>query len=90
MSIVYRYICGILLILLTGYFFYTKDFTNKYDKVIMAEGLGYYVYLPATFIYHDYTFEFFNEVYPKYYNPGYNPPTGNFMRESEEWRVNKY
>ncbi len=90
MSIVYKYICGILIVLLTGYFFYTKDFSNKYDKVIMAEGLGYYVYLPATFIYHDYTFQFFNEVYPKYYNPGYNPPTGNFIRTFDGVSVNKY
>jgi len=37
--IINKYICGILLLLLTGYFFFTKDMSNCYDKTIMAEGL---------------------------------------------------
>ncbi len=90
MNVIYRYICGILLILLTGYFFFTKNLDNKYDKVVMAEGHGYYVYLPALFIYHDNTFSFFNEVYLKYYYPGFNPPTRNFINEFDGIRVNKY
>ncbi len=90
MSFIHKYICGILFILLLGYFFLTKDLNNKYDKVVMAEGHGYYVYLPALFIYHDNTFEFFNQVYPKYYYPGFNPPTRNFINEFEGIRVNKY
>lgn len=90
MNFINKYICGILLIILTGYFFYTKDLNNKYDQVIMAEGHGYYVYLPAAFIYHDFTFSFFNEVSKKYYYPSYNPPTGNFINAFDGIRVNKY
>ena len=90
MNFIHKYICGILLFVLAGYFFCTKDFSNKYDKVIMAEGLGYYVYLPAAFIYHDNTFSFFNEVSQKYYYPSYNPPTRNFINEFDGIRVNKY
>lgn len=90
MNFVHKYICVLLAVLLTGYFFYTKDFSNKYDKSVIAEGHGYYAYLPATFIYHDYTFNFFNEVSKKYYYPSYNPPTGNFIREANGIRANKY
>jgi hypothetical protein len=85
-----KYICGILLLLLTGYFFSTKDMSNCYDKTIMAEGLGYYAYLPATYIYHDYSFGFFNKVSPKYYCPGFNPPTRNFINEFDGVKLNKY
>jgi len=90
MNFIHRYICGILFILLLGYFFLTKDLNNKYDKVVMAEGHGYYVYLPALFIYHDNSFEFFNKIYPKYYYPGFDPPTRNFINEFDGIRVNKY
>jgi hypothetical protein len=58
--------------------------------MIIADGLGYYSYLPATFIYHDYSFKFFNPVYPKYYPPGYDPPTRNFINETDGLKVNKY
>jgi len=56
----------------------------------MAEGLGYYAYLPATYIYHDYTFSFFNTVYQKYYCPGFKPPTRNFINEFDGVKLNKY
>jgi hypothetical protein len=36
---------------------------------INADGKGYYAYLPATFIYHDLTFDFINQTEPKYYPP---------------------
>jgi len=85
----YKYICGILFVFLIGYFFCTKDLNNKYDKVIMAEGLGYYAYLPANFIYHDFTFSFFNEVSPKYY-AGAEPATKTFITEFDGIKLDKY
>lgn len=90
MNFIHKYICGILFIILTGYFFFTKDLNNKYDKVIMAEGHGYYVYLPAAFIYHDNTFSFFNEVSKKYYDLGAGPATAHFINSFDGIRVNKY
>ena len=87
----YKYICGTLLVLLIGYFFITKNLNDKYDKVIMAEGLGYYAYLPATFIYHDLSFSFFNKIHPKYYAPSFaNPPSKEFITEFDGIRLNKY
>jgi len=79
-----------LIILATIIFFSTKDLNKPYDKVIMAEGIGYYVYLPATFIYHDYTFNFFNDLSAKYYRPNFNPPTKNFINEFNGLKVNKF
>jgi hypothetical protein len=36
---------------------------------INADGKGYYAYLPATFIYHDFTFDFTKKTESKYYPP---------------------
>src|ERR1035437_167876 len=90
-NFVYKHICEVLLVLLVGYFFFTKDLTNKYDQVIMAEGLGYYAYLPATFIYNDHTFSFFNKVHPNYYYSGVaEPPTKEFIAEFDGIKLDKY
>ncbi len=69
------------LVLLNNYF-------ERKEVVIIADGKGYYDYLPATFIYHDLNFnytdtlitEFYNH---KEYNAGINP-------EINGWKVNKY
>jgi hypothetical protein len=85
-----RYILEILLVASAVFFFSTKHLKEPYDKVIMAEGLGYYAYLPAVFIYHDLSFNFFNDIHSKYYATSYNPPTRNFILEFDGIRVNKY
>lgn len=86
-----KHICEVLLVFLVGYFFFTKDITSKYDKVIMVDGLGYYAYLPATFIYHDYTFSFFNQMHDQYdYVVFSDPATKQFTNEFDGIVVNKY
>ena len=87
---VHRRICEILVALLALFFFGTKNLHDPYDQVIMAEGLGYYAYLPAVFIYDDLSFSFFNEVHDRYYATGYSPPTANFVLEFDGLRLNKY
>lgn len=65
-----------------------NNYLEKKEVVILADGKGYYDYLPATFIYHDLNFnytdtlitEFYNH---KEYNAGINP-------EITGWKVNKY
>ena len=42
-------------------------FGGLFGFYINADGKGYYAYLPATFIYHDFTFNFINKTEPKYY-----------------------
>ena len=90
-NFVYKHICEVILVFLLGYFFFTKDVTSKYDKVIMVDGLGYYAYLPATFIYHDYTFSFFNEMHDKYdYVVFSDPATKQFTTEIDGISLDKY
>lgn len=85
-----RHILEILLIFSALFFFTTKHLDEPYDQVIMAEGLGYYAYLPAVFIYDDLSFNFFNDIHSKYYATTYNPPTRNFVLEFDGIRLNKY
>src|ERR1043166_8517789 len=87
---IHKYICEVLLILLLAYFFGTKDLNNCYDKTIMVDGFGYYAYLPATYIYHDYSYKFFDEIYSKYYCPGFSPPTKYFVNQFDGLKINKY
>ncbi len=43
---------------------------DSWQKIIAADGKGYYAYLPATFIYKDLNFTFFDSIEKqKYYNP---------------------
>ena len=85
-----RRIVEILIVLSAVFFFSTKHLKEPYDQVIMAEGLGYYAYLPATFIYHDLSFDFFKDIHSKYYATTYSPPTRNFIIEFDGIRLNKY
>ena len=87
---VQRYVCSVILLLGVLLLFSTRDLKIPWDKMITADGTGYYVYLPAVFIYHDLSFEFFNDVQPKYYPPGSNAPTWNFLNSFDGISVNKY
>ena len=90
LKIIQKYICEFILLCAVILLFTTRDTKIQHDKMIIADGLGYYSYLPAAFIYHDFSFSFFNPIYPKYYPPGYNPPTKNFINEFDGIKVNKY
>ena len=47
--------------------FIQKDFSNPYERPIAGDAQAYYAYLPATFIYGDYSYEFIPEINEKYY-----------------------
>lgn len=74
-------------------FFYFRPLNSSWYRIITADALGYYAYLPAKFIYNDKDlgFKWFNDVYNKYYS--YNSfavPDENFMAPFKEKRINKY
>src|SRR6476620_5972078 len=81
-------------LVLVAIFFFCRKFSGDASQLfIHGDGLGYYSYLPATFIYgdNDYEFEWFNKVYSKYYGPGlFENPEDNFMVDYGERRINKY
>jgi hypothetical protein len=47
--------------------------STRYKGFFLADSNGYYAYLPATFIYHDFNFSFTDEIQKKYF-----PTFGNF------------
>ena len=60
-------ITGLVMTLVSNNFNWTKE---SWKHILEADAKGYYAYLPATFIYHDLNFGFFDEIEKeKYYNP---------------------
>jgi len=59
----------------------------RWLPLIQAEGLGYYSYLPAVFIYQDVDFEFASQVGPRYYGRDIR---NDFLNPSGDGFVNKY
>jgi hypothetical protein len=89
----YKTVFYALLVSVVLVFVLLKSPGGPSQTFIAGDGLGYYAYLPATFIYddHDYRFSWFNEVYKKYYGPGlFENPEDNFMVTVGDRRVNKY
>jgi len=67
--------------------FMSKDFTNKYQRPIGGDAMGYYAYLPAIFIYQDLDYKFAEKMNEKYYPPAYGK---SFVKETQEGeKVNK-
>lgn len=67
--------------------FFSKDFTNPYERPIGGDAQGYYAYLPALFIYGDWEYNFAAEMNAKYYPPGFGKSFVNETAEGE--KVNK-
>ena len=59
------YLIAILLAL--SFFKVNGFFSNKKSEIIKSDGLGYYSYLPALFIYGDYSQEFVKNKFSSYY-----------------------
>ena len=72
--------------------FYFRPLNSPWFRIIGGDGLGYYSYLPARYIYHDtnYTFNWFDKAYNDNYVGGFANPTDNFMVKYKDKRINKY
>jgi len=72
-----------IIVALMAFFIYSFHSGNEWNKIIHADGKGYYGYLPAFFIYHDPSFKYMDTHNIKYYGHGsyldftvgYNGPT---------------
>jgi hypothetical protein len=74
-------------------FFYIRPLNSSWDRFINGDGLGYYSYLPAKYIYNDtsYEFKWFNGVFHEHYAQSSFPnPEDNFMVNYGNKRINKY
>ncbi|MBN4070999.1 hypothetical protein JYT72_00685 [Crocinitomix catalasitica] len=88
MSFIKRFKVAFLLTTLLMILHFTlKDFTNKHQRPIAGDAMGYYAYLPAIFIYHDLDYKFAKKMDEKYYPPGYGK---SFVKEAPNGeKVNK-
>ncbi len=50
-----------------AYAFVMNDWDNPYKRPIIGDAKGYYAYLPAAFIYQDFSYGFVDDVEQKYY-----------------------
>ena len=82
-----KYICEIILLLCIFFSFHQQSIDNNCEKVVLADGLGYYSYLPAIFIYNDYEFAFTKSVSGKYEKMNFGD---GFLKETDSGKVNKY
>lgn len=76
------------LILLVVLLILVNNFFKKNDRVIQADGLGYYHYLPATFIYKDLSFQYLDTLKTELYN--HQTENDGIIRKVNHGRVNKY
>lgn len=72
--------------------FYLRPLNSPWFRIIGGDGLGYYSYLPARYIYHDthYEFNWFDKAFNDNYAGGFARPTDNFMVQYKDKRINKY
>lgn len=84
-----RHIPELLVLVYAILFLLTKNPENKWDRVIVSDGKGYYAYLTAIFIYGDTDFGFIDSYESKYY-----PESGDlykdFRFDTGKGIVNKY
>ena len=74
-------------------FFSFRPLNSYWFRLIAGDGLGYYSYLPAKYIYHDsnYDFKWFNKVYTENYaDCSFNSPDENFLVTYKDKKINKY
>jgi hypothetical protein len=74
-------------------FFVTRPLNSPWHPFIAGDGLGYYSYLPAKFIYNDkdLSFKWFNEVHNKNYQYStFQNPEDNLLVQYGDRRINKY
>lgn len=68
-NILYKYSALIFFLLLVSYSAKVNWKDGQWEHVLEADAKGYYAYLPATFVYHDLNFGFFDTIEKKATNP---------------------
>lgn len=86
---VYRFIVGIITLVLTLIIVNQWKFDNNWDRPINSDGKGYYAYLPAIFIYQDLSYSFVDEMEVKYYSEDGSQAKAFRMKQPNGTIVNK-
>ena len=74
-------------------FFCLRPLNSPFYRIIAADGLGYYAYLPAQFIHqdNDLSFTWFDDVFNRHYdNHLFAKPSDNFIVQFHGKGINKY
>jgi hypothetical protein len=74
-------------------FFWLRPLNSPWHPFIAGDGLGYYSYLPAQFIYndHDFSFYWFNKAHnANYVYSTFDNPEDNLLVEYHGKKINKY
>lgn len=67
-----RSVLGIIFLILVAFANNSQWGKDSWRDLIEADGKGYYAYLPATVVYHDLNFGFFDSIEKKYPSPYYD------------------
>ena len=89
MKYLYKYTPEIILLVYVLIFLGFKSPEREWDRVINSDGKGYYAYLPAIFIYHDFQFRFVEQYEAQYY-PANRSVFKEFRNDANGRKVNKY
>ena len=88
----YNYLFACFFVSVVFVFVLIRPLNSPWHRFIGGDGLGYYVYLPANYIYNDsgYTYKWFNKVYEAYYFANGGSADENFLVTYQNKRINKY
>lgn len=89
----YRLLFAGFVVSVIAVFFSIRPLNSPWHRFISGDGLGYYAYLPAQFIYNDtqLQYKWFAPVYKKYYPQGtFENPEDNFLVTQGNKHINKY
>lgn len=90
MNFLKKYICELVFAINLFLIPLNHDFKVWWQRPIINDAMGYYVYLPSVFIHHSFNYDFINEPWEKYYKFSHNNPKGAFVVFSGEKELNKY
>lgn len=90
MNFLKKYICELVFAINIFLIPFNHDFKIWWQRPIVNDAMGYYVYLPAIFIHHTFNYDFIQEPWEKHYKFAHNNPKGAFVVFSEEKELNKY
>lgn len=90
MNFLKRHICEIVLAINLVLIPLNHDFKIWWQRPIINDAMGYYVYLPAIFIHNTFNYDFIYEPWEKHYKHAHNNPKGAFVVLSNGQELNKY
>ena len=82
-----RFICELMLAICLCVSCHYQLANGKCDNAIRSDGIGYYSYLPATFIYHDYSYTFIGKAQKEHPEINFSD---SFLTPTDKGITNKY